>query len=223
MHTILPTSGHLQYNALPGGFLTDPVAPRDGRAELGASAPRAISPEPPMTDPSASQVNRPAYDSLAAREKRVVDAILKRVTISRDTSAEFDEKRTVGQRLADQIASFGGSWPFIIIFLVSLGAWVLLNTALLRGKAFDPYPYILLNLFLSMLASLQAPIILMSQNRVSARDRLDASHDYEVNLKAEMEIQQLHEKIDQLQHERWSELIKIQDQQVKLLQELCSR
>ena len=109
------------------------------------------------------------------------------------------------------------------IFLLALAAWVVLNTTLLRSRAFDPYPYILLNLFLSMLASLQAPIIMMSQNRLSKKDRIDAGHDYEVNLKAEMEIQQLHAKIDQLQHERWAELIKIQDQQVTLLQELCGR
>ena len=176
-----------------------------------------------MSNPADHQAPSHRYDTLAARERRVVDAILKRLTISRDTAAEFDDRRTVGQRLADRIASFGGSWPFIIIFLVALAAWVALNTLVLRGKAFDPFPYILLNLFLSMLASLQAPIIMMSQNRLSAKDRLDASHDYEVNLKAEMEIQQLHEKIDQLQHERWAELIRIQDQQVKLLQDLCSR
>lgn len=176
-----------------------------------------------MTAPSDKSAAARAYDKLSGRERRVVDAILKRLTISRDTSTEFEDTRTHGQRLADQIASFGGSWPFIIIFLLALGAWVVLNTAVLRGRAFDPFPYILLNLFLSMLASLQAPIIMMSQNRLSAKDRVDAAHDYEVNLKAELEIQQLHEKIDQLQHERWAELIKIQDQQVKLLQDLCNR
>jgi len=175
-----------------------------------------------MSQPSAEAAGHP-LDKLSARERRVVDAIFRRRTVSRNTSAEFEDARTVGQRLADQIASFGGSWPFIILFLLSLGAWVALNTAVLRNRAFDPYPYILLNLFLSMLASLQAPIIMMSQNRLSAKDRVDAAHDYEVNLKAELEIQQLHEKIDQLQHERWAELIKIQDQQVQLLQDLCGR
>jgi uncharacterized membrane protein len=114
------------------------------------------------------------------------------------------------------------SWTFIIIFGLILLSWVLLNALLLarRGETFDPYPYILLNLFLSMLASVQAPIILMSQNRQSVKDRLDAAHDYQVNLKAELEILSLHEKIDELRESKWAELITIQQEQIGLLTQL---
>jgi len=164
-----------------------------------------------------------AYNRLSQQEIAVVDAVVHRATISRNVVAEMEDTRSYGERLADRIAAFGGSWPFIILFLVSLVVWVALNTLLLRRRAFDPYPYILLNLFLSMLASLQAPIIMMSQNRQAAKDRLDAAHDFEVNLKAEIEIRQLHDKIDELQHQRWVELMKVQEQQTELLQMLNLR
>ena len=128
------------------------------------------------------------------------------------------------QRLADRVAAFGGSWTFIIIFAAILLAWVLLNTLILaRYRAsFDPYPYILLNLFLSMLAAVQAPVILMSQNRQGVKDRLDAAHDYEVNLKAELEILSLHEKLDELREMKWSELITMQQEQLRLLTQLMN-
>jgi uncharacterized membrane protein len=128
------------------------------------------------------------------------------------------------QRLADRVAAFGGSWTFIIIFAAILLAWVLLNTLILaRYRAsFDPYPYILLNLFLSMLAAVQAPVILMSQNRQGVKDRLDAAHDYEVNLKAELEILNLHEKLDELREMKWSELITMQQEQLRLLTRLIN-
>ncbi len=153
-------------------------------------------------------------------EKRVAHHIAKRQHISRNVAQVFDDTRTFGERLADRIASFGGSWPFLISFALVLVAWVVLNSVVLAytgRRVFDPYPYILLNLFLSMLASVQAPVIMMSQNRQAARDRLDASHDYEVNLKAELEIASLHEKIDELRDRQWTELIAIQRQQIELL------
>jgi uncharacterized membrane protein len=129
---------------------------------------------------------------------------------------------TFGQRLADKVARFGGSWTFISIFAVVLVLWILLNLFILitYKKSFDPYPYILLNLFLSMIAAIQAPIILMSQNRQAYKDRLSAEHDYEVNLKAELEIMALHEKIDLLREKQWSELISIQQEQIKILRQL---
>ena len=140
------------------------------------------------------------FASLTKAEQRVIQRIIERRHISRNINREYDESLTYGQRLADQIAAFGGSWPFIIIFCILLLLWIVTNSYLLVnwGKPFDPYPYILLNLFLSMLAAIQAPIILMSENRQAARDRLDAQHDYEVNLKAELEIMALHQKIDDL-------------------------
>jgi uncharacterized membrane protein len=161
-------------------------------------------------------------DALPEREKRIAQHFGERLPISRNINREFENKLTFGQQLADKVATFGGSWTFIIIFGAILLSWVLLNTFLLarRGGSFDPYPYILLNLFLSMLAAVQAPIILMSQNRQSVKDRLDSAHDYEVNLKAELEILSLHEKIDELREKNWTELILMQQEQIRLLLQL---
>jgi uncharacterized membrane protein len=161
-------------------------------------------------------------DILAESEHRVVQHFSDRLHISHDTNLEFEKKLTFGQRLADKVAAFGGSWTFIIIFAAILLAWVLLNTLILarQSASFDPYPYILLNLFLSMLAAVQAPVILMSQNRQGIKDRLDAAHDYEVNLKAELEILSLHEKIDELREMKWAELIEMQQEQIQLLTQL---
>jgi uncharacterized membrane protein len=133
---------------------------------------------------------------LTERERHVLDKVLHRRTVARDTVAEFEQNFTFGERVADRIASFGGSWPFIAIFLGGMAVWMSWNVE--RPTAFDPYPFILLNLVLSCLAALQAPIIMMSQNRMAAKDRVDARHDYEVNLKAEMEIMALHAKFDEL-------------------------
>jgi uncharacterized membrane protein len=161
-------------------------------------------------------------DALPEREKRIIQHYSERLPISRNTNEEFETKLTYGQKLADKVAAFGGSWTFIIIFGSVLLAWVVLNSLLLVriNDSFDPYPYILLNLFLSMLAAIQAPIILMSQNRQSVKDRLDAAHDYEVNLKSELEILGLHEKIDELRESKWAELIMLQQEQLGLLTRL---
>ncbi len=140
---------------------------------------------------------RPA-ESLPPRERRVLDMIGLRRPISTQLKPRGIEEASLGERIADRIAVIGGSWGFILSFLVFLAAWSLGNTLILRSAAFDPYPYIFLNLVLSMLAAIQAPIIRMSQNRAAARDRRDASRDYEVNLKAEIEILALHDKLDRL-------------------------
>ncbi|MBS1156925.1 MAG: hypothetical protein H6R07_2849 [Proteobacteria bacterium] len=155
-------------------------------------------------------------------EQRVVDRLTKRLHISRNTSQEFEESLSVGQRLADRIAIFGGSWTFILIFLSVLLAWIVLNTLILTqlGKPFDPYPYVFLNLILSMLAALQAPVIMMSQNRHAAKDRAAAEHDYEVNLKSELEILALHQKIDILREQQWADLVALQHEQIQLLTQL---
>jgi uncharacterized membrane protein len=144
---------------------------------------------------------------MSAREQRVIERVAKRVAVSRDINQEYDEGSKFGGRLADRVASFGGSWSFLIIFGVLIVAWVGVNAAML-AQAFDPYPFILLNLFLSLLASIQAPVILMSQNRQAAKDRLAAAHDYEVNLKAEIEIMALHEKLDEIRAKDIAELLK---------------
>jgi uncharacterized membrane protein len=165
---------------------------------------------------------RMKYEQLGEREKKVARHLAERIHISRNVSQDFSEQQTFGQRLADKVAAFGGSWTFISIFAVVLIIWVLLNSFVLitYNETFDPYPYILLNLFLSMLAAIQAPIILMSQNRQAYKDRLSAEHDYEVNLKAEIEIMALHEKIDLLREKQWSELISMQQKQLRLLSQL---
>lgn len=152
-------------------------------------------------------------------EQQIIKRIAERTHISRNTNREFYEQQTFGQRIADRVASFGGSWPFIIIFITTLIIWVVVNSLILsrRGTPFDPYPFILLNLFLSMLAALRAPVILMSQNRQAAKDRLDAKHDYEVNLKAELEILELHNKLDTLREKQWTELLALQQEQIMLL------
>ena len=163
-----------------------------------------------------------SFDAMDERTKNVARHISERKHISKNTSIDNDDSKTFGQRAADSVAKFGGSWKFIILFGMVLVCWVVLNSVILiaHNNAFDPYPYILLNLFLSMLASIQAPIILMSQNRQSEKDRLNAEHDYEVNLKAELEIMLLHEKVDLLREGQWSELLEIQKQQLQLLSEL---
>ena len=149
----------------------------------------------------------------------------KRLHIARDTNREFDEQLSIGDRIADKVASFGGSWAFIILFFSALFGWILINVELLAHmglKQFDPYPFILLNLVLSMLASIQAPVIMMSQNRQAEKDRLNATHDYEVNLKAELEILALHSKLDNLRNVQWNELVALQKQQLELLERLCA-
>jgi uncharacterized membrane protein len=172
----------------------------------------------------AKKVFSVGLDGLSERERRVIKHVAERLHISRNTNRQFEEKLTFGQRLADRVAAFGGSWTFIIIFGAVLLTWVVLNTVILtrRGDAFDPYPYILLNLFLSMIAALQAPVIMMSQNRQASKDRLDAAHDYEVNLKAELEILGLHEKLDTLRDAQWTELIRFQQEQIALLTRLLA-
>ena len=162
------------------------------------------------------------HEELGEREKKVVRYLATRTHISRNISKEFAGRLTLGQRVADRVAAFGGSWYFISIFCGVLLLWILLNSFLLvrMNSAFDPYPYILLNLVLSMLAAIQAPVILMSQNRQAYKDRLEAEHDYEVNLKAELEIMALHEKIDLLREKQWSDLVAIQQEQLRLLGEL---
>ena len=165
---------------------------------------------------------RKKYGQLGQQERHVAHHLAERTHIARNVTQDISEKMTFGQKLADKVAAFGGSWTFISIFAVVLVVWVVLNSyvLLIFSTSFDPYPYILLNLFLSMLAAIQAPIILMSQNRQAYKDRMSAEHDYEVNLKSELEIMALHEKMDLLREKQWSELISIQQEQLRLLSQL---
>ncbi|TPJ43397.1 DUF1003 domain-containing protein [Mesorhizobium sp. B2-5-13] len=152
-------------------------------------------------------------DGLSQLESRVLQSTIERTTITRDTNKAVAFHQTFGDRLADTIARIGGSWSFILTFVAFLIVWTSGNVWLLSRDAFDPYPFIFLNLVLSMVAALQAPVIMMAQNRQTERDRIDAAHDYEVNLKAEIEIMALHEKLDELRH---SEIIGMRDEIVRL-------
>jgi uncharacterized membrane protein len=155
---------------------------------------------------------------LNAVEKRIIERFIHRTRVAR---ARAQAAPSPGERVADRVAAFGGSWAFIMLACVGIAAWMFLNASL--KKAFDPYPFILLNLVLSCLAALQAPVIMMSQNRQAARDRLDAQHDYEVNTQAELEIVGLHAKLDEIREQKWGDLLKLQDQQLELLAQLASR
>jgi uncharacterized membrane protein len=157
--------------------------------------------------------------SLSDVEKRILQSAIDRKPVSVDTNAVYSTTRDFGDRIADSIARVGGSWTFILTFIAFLVVWTVTNTILLGRDSFDPYPYIFLNLILSMIAALQAPVIMMSQNRQAERDRIDAGNDYEVNLKAEIDIMALHEKLDELRHR---ELIEVRDD-VKALAALLDR
>jgi uncharacterized membrane protein len=173
-------------------------------------------------DDVAAELLGAPYGSLDERTQKIARHVAARRHIARNIPAELAIASTRGARAADAVARFGGSWVFIALFAVTMLVWVVLNSWVLvkHDKSFDPYPYILLNLFLSMLAAIQAPIILMSQNRQSEKDRLNAEHDYEVNLKAELEIMLLHDKLDLLREGQWHELLALQNEQLKLLQDL---
>lgn len=156
-------------------------------------------------------------------EQEVLHSLQEHELISQNVDAEFEQQWTLGERLADRIASFGGSWSFLILFGIFITVWIVMNSLVLLWRPVDPYPFILLNLMLSCLAAIQAPVIMMSQNRQEAKDRLRSQHDYQVNLKAELEIRHLHEKIDHLLSHQWERLVQIQEVQLDLLAELSRK
>ncbi len=149
----------------------------------------------------AEQLFREEWNRLSPHEREIIENVFARISVPRNTNKEFVTRRSFGERAADGIAAFGGSWTFILVFLAALVSWAFLNTEILgpRDAAFDPYPYVFLNLILSMLAAIQAPIIMMSQNRQSARDRLDSEIDHEVNVRAELAIRSVDERLSRLE------------------------
>lgn len=155
-------------------------------------------------------------------EREVLEAISKHEIISENIDINDEEKITIGQKLADRVATFGGSWSFIILFALIILLWIITNSDLMN-KGFDPYPYILLNLILSCLAALQAPVIMMSQNRKEVKDRKRAEHDYKVNLKAELEIRLLHEKIDHLMIFQTQRIMELQQIEMDYLEEISNK
>ena len=158
--------------------------------------------------------------TLTAREQTVVDSMMGKNILADKLDEDEHQVLTFGQQVADKVATFGGSWTFIISFMTFLIIWIVINAALLANRGFDPYPFILLNLLLSCLAALQAPVIMMSQNRQEEKDRERAKKDYKINLKSELEIRELHEKIDHLIIHYQQDLLEIQKTQIDLLENI---
>lgn len=160
---------------------------------------------------------------LSQLERQVIESLAREEMIARDTETAWEGQRTLGERVSDFVAEFGGSWSFIISFFVILIVWIGFNAWASARSVFDPYPFILLNLLLSCLAAIQAPIIMMSQKRQEAKDRLRSENDYRVNLKAELEIRHLHEKLDHLINRQWERLAEIQQIQLEIMEDLAAR
>ncbi|MFD1439482.1 DUF1003 domain-containing protein [Acinetobacter terrae] len=156
-------------------------------------------------------------------EYEVINSMQQHELITKNVETKLDQNWTFGERLADKIASFGGSWAFLICFAIFLAIWIIVNTVVMISHPADPYPFILLNLILSCIAAIQAPVIMMSQNRQEAKDRLRSQNDYQINLKAELEIQHLHEKLDHLLMHQWDRLAEIQEIQLELLSEMSKK
>ena len=156
---------------------------------------------------------------LTALDNEVLESLRQQEILSRNPEEELQAGLTAGERLADRVAAFGGSWRFLILFAVVLVLWIAVNSVALIIRPFDPYPFIFLNLVLSCLAAIQAPVIMMSQIRQESRDRLHAMHDYQANLKAELEIRHLHQKVDHLLSHQWERLVEIQEIQMELINE----
>jgi len=161
--------------------------------------------------------------ALTQLEQEVIRSMKEQETLTENINVAFEKNITFGQHIADQVASFGGSWIFIGTFFMVLAIWIAINSASTLLHPFDPFPYILLNLILSCLAAIQAPIIMMSQNRIETRDRLRSENDYQVNLKAELEIRHLHEKLDVLLKHQWQKLLEIQQIQMDFMKQLVRR
>jgi uncharacterized membrane protein len=167
-----------------------------------------------------TQIVKEDSGTISDLELEVLDAVREHELLTENTNREYDQQRTLGDRVADHMAVFGGSWWFIGVFAAFLLLWMAVNSWLLVSGSFDPYPYILLNLILSTIAALQAPVIMMSQRRLEARDRVRAENEYKVNLKAEIEVRLLGERVDRLLRHQWQRLLEIQQVQVDLIADL---
>jgi uncharacterized membrane protein len=216
---------------LPSARIFSGALIRPEIAELIRRDHPAWTPDQPVCgDDLASYRSRYVHNLLEAEkgelttlELEVLRSIKDQELLSQNVDAQFQREWTRGERLADRLADFGGSWSFLIVFGLFIACWIAMNSLVLLWRPVDPYPFILLNLLLSCLAAIQAPIIMMSQNRQEAKDRLRSQHDYQVNLKAELEIRQLHEKLDHLLSHQWERLVQIQEVQLDLLAELNRR
>ncbi len=208
-----------------GTFVRDPIADEIRRDHPEWSADAFIC-RPDLTRYRTKYVHailEAEKGDVTSLEQEVLHSLREHEILATNVDAAFEREWSFGERLADRIAAFGGSWTFLVSFGVFLGLWIAMNSVVLIIRPVDPYPFILLNLVLSCLAAIQAPIIMMSQNRQEAKDRLRSQHDYQVNLKAELEIRHLHEKIDHLLSHQWERLVQIQEVQLELLSELGRR
>ncbi len=206
---------HILVAMLGGVFLVGGVRILDQAARAARLLPQTGPGGEPPTDLDA------AVRRLGDLERRVWAQVIRRGRVAKDPNVEFDEQSTFGERVADRVAAFGGSWSFIGIFLSAMGIWMALN--LRDATPFDPYPFILLNLVLSCVAALQAPVIMMSQNRQNVKDRIDAQNDYRVNLNAEVQIVALHTKMDELRDAQVKELLELHRRQLALLEKIAGR
>jgi len=167
-----------------------------------------------------SELLKAERGELSALEQEAVESLAHHDVLADNVEDEIDDRRTLGERLSDRLATFGGSWSFLVSFGIFILIWMAGNLLWASNRAFDPYPFILLNLVLSCIAAIQAPVIMMSQKRQEAKDRLRSLNDYRVNLKAELEIRHLHEKIDHIPTRQWDRLAEMQELQIELLQEI---
>ena len=221
----------MQGSALSGwifwrlGFMPPDPGPMDGLVALGGAmvaigAVRLLLrvsahlPTDRRVESSGAATLEGHVERLGALERRVLSKFLQQQPITCNCNAEFDRQLGFGDRLADRVAAFGGSWSFIGVSTSLLIAWMIYNKT---PGSFDPYPFLLLNLVLNCIAAFQAPVIMMSQNRLAARDRFHAQNDYEVNLKSEMEIMALHSKVDELREQDWKRILELHDRQLAAL------
>jgi uncharacterized membrane protein len=210
---------------LPGEVVREPVA-----SEVRAAHPQWDGAQPVcflcLNRYRAEHVRRLLEEEkgeLSALEEEVIQSLAEQELVSENINQEFERELSLAERLSDKLAGFGGSWTFISLFALAMLGWITLNSVALMARPFDPFPFILLNLVLSCLAAIQAPVIMMSQNRQEAKDRLRSEHDYRVNLKAELEIRLLHAKMDQLLTHEWQRLLEIQQMQIDVMNELAER
>lgn len=217
--------------SFPANRVVAAAAVREPVSELIAQACENWTPDAYICRPDLTRFRSDYVQQLLESEKgelgtletEVFESIRDHEILAANVDTEFEMKTTFGQRLADRVAMFGGSWAFLITFATFLALWIAMNSFVLFWRPVDPYPFILLNLLLSCLAAVQAPIIMMSQNRQEAKDRVRSQHDYQVNLKAELEIRHLHEKMDHLLSHQWERLAEIQQVQIELLSELADQ
>ena len=193
---------------------------RADNPKLGADASISLKQLGEYRERYVSELLQAERGELTKLDKAVAASLARSELIAANTDDEFEGKRTIGEKLSDNLAYFGGSWTFLIWFAAVLAIWITYNAARGSDGAFDPFPFILLNLILSCLAAIQAPVIMMSQKRQETKDRLRAQNDYQINLKAELEIRHLHEKVDHLLNSQWQRLAKLQELQIEMLEEI---